>query len=96
LTSICIFDNADPATFLKIKIAFSINMSNKLVWAFPTCTECSPLTRFLHFHHRHFCDQTFKQMFTLLVCIRGLLLLLCLLHIEQDTFMYTRYESHLL
>ncbi len=96
LMSICIFDNVDPAAFLKIKIALSINMSNKLVWAFPTCTECSPLTRFLHFHHRHSCNQTFKHMLSLPICIRGLLLLLCFLHIEQDTFMYTCYEPHLL
>ncbi len=53
LTSICIFDNVDAATFLKIKIALPISMSDKLVWAFPTSNECSPLARFLHFHHRH-------------------------------------------
>ncbi len=81
LMSICIFESADPAAFLKIKITLSINMSNKLVWAFPTCTEYSLLTQFLHFHHRHSCNQTFKQMLTLPACIRGLLLLLCLLHI---------------
>jgi hypothetical protein len=89
-------DNADAATFLKIKIALAINMSDKLVWAFPTSRECSSLAWLLHFHHRHSYNQTFKQMLTLPGCVSVSLLLLCLLHVEQDAFMYALNQLHLL
>jgi hypothetical protein len=62
LTPICILDNADPATFFKVKIALPISMPDKLVRAFPTCTECFSLAWLLHLHHRDPNHQAFKQV----------------------------------
>jgi hypothetical protein len=71
-------------------------MSDELVRSLPTCSQSSSLPWLLHLHHRLACNQALKQMFTSSGNIYFLLLLLSLLHIEQNVIVYTRNELHFL
>ncbi len=96
LVSISILDGTDSTSLLKVKVASPISMPNELVWAFPACSQCSLFPWLLHPHHCLPCNQALKQVLTFPGSIGLSLLLLCLLHIEQDIFMDVCNKLHLL
>ncbi len=71
-------------------------MSNELVGSLPTCSQSYFLPWLLHLHHRLACNQALKQMLTSSGSIYFPLLLLNLLHIEQNVVVDTRNELHFL
>jgi hypothetical protein len=96
LVTIGILDDAQSTAFLKIKVTLSIYMSNKLVGALPTCSQSSSFPWLLHLYHRLTYNQALKQMLTFSGNIDFLLLLLSLLHIEQNVVMDACNELHFL
>ncbi len=96
LVAIGILDDAQSAAFLKIEVTFSICMSDELVGALPTCGQSSSLPWLLHLYHRLTYNQALKQMLTCSGIIDFLLLLLSLLHIEQNVVMDACNELHFL
>ncbi len=96
LVSISILDGAHSTALFKVKVSFPISMPNELMWTLPAYSQSPSLSWFLHFHHHHPCNQTLKQMFTFPGGISLPLLLLCLLHIEQNIFVDACNELHFL
>jgi len=71
-------------------------MFDELVGALPTWSQSSYFPWLLHLYHRLAYNQAFKQMLTSFGSIDFLLLLLSLLHIEQNVVMDACNELHFL
>ncbi len=94
--AICILNNTQPTTLLKIEVSPSISVPNESVGTLPTRSQGPSLSWLLHFHHRRTCNQTLEQVLTLPGSIVLFLLRLCLLYIDENVVMDACNEFYFL
>jgi hypothetical protein len=79
---ISILHYTQTTSFLEVKVALSIHVSHKPIWAFPAGGQCALLAWSFHLYHGLSSDETFKQVVASSAGVCSSLFLLGLLDIE--------------